>query len=34
MFLHSLARYLMIGGLAVAAAGWWMKDVLPVRADD
>ena len=29
MFLHSAARFLMTGGLLVAAAGWWMKDVLP-----
>jgi len=29
MFLHSAARFLMIGGLLVAIVGWWMKDVLP-----
>ena len=29
MFLHSAVRILMTGGLLVAAAGWWMKDVLP-----
>jgi hypothetical protein len=29
MFLHGLARFLMTGGLLVALAGWWMKDVLP-----
>jgi hypothetical protein len=29
MFLHGLARILMTGGLLVALAGWWMKDVLP-----
>lgn len=29
MSLHGLARFLMIGGLLVAVAGWWMKDVLP-----
>jgi hypothetical protein len=29
MFLHSVARFLMTGGLLVAIAGWWMKDALP-----
>lgn len=29
MFPHSLARILMTGGLLLAAASWWMKDVLP-----
>lgn len=29
MFLNSAARVLMTGGLLVALAGWWMKDVLP-----
>lgn len=29
MFLHGLARFLMAGGLLVAAAGWWMKHELP-----
>lgn len=29
MFLHRLVRLWMIGSLAVAIAGWWMKDVLP-----
>lgn len=29
MFPHSVARFLMTGGLLVAIAGWWMKDVLP-----
>jgi len=30
MFLHRLANVLMTGGLLVAVAGWWMKDVLPL----
>jgi hypothetical protein len=29
MFLPSAARFLMIGGLLVAIAGWWLKDVPP-----
>lgn len=29
MFLHRAARLLMMGGLAVAVAAWWAKDVLP-----
>lgn len=29
MFLHSTARILMTGGILLAAAAWWMKDVLP-----
>jgi hypothetical protein len=36
-FLYVVARALMAGGLAAAAAGWWMKDALPdpalLRAD-
>jgi len=29
MFLHRLVRWAMIASLALALAGWWMKDVLP-----
>jgi hypothetical protein len=29
MSFYSLARFLMVGGLLVAVAAWWMKDVLP-----